>query len=83
MVYADLRIYELITVYIIYVGACRRIYKTLYTGLHIFYRVYICMQIYMLHLSMYLYTEYSVYMYMDICGYGVLITRRNYELIFK
>jgi hypothetical protein len=37
----------------------------------------------MLHLSMYLYTEYSVYMYMDICGYEALINRRIYELLLK
>jgi hypothetical protein len=52
------------------------------------YYVYICMGanillLYMLYLSMYLYTEYSVYMYADICGYGVLIARCNYELIIK
>jgi hypothetical protein len=53
-----------------------------------YYRVYICMGanvllLYTLHLSMYLYTEYSVCMYMDICGYGLLINGCMYELIFK
>ena len=63
-------------------------YKILYMDLYIYsYREYICMGanilLFMLYLSMYLYTEYSVYMYMDICGYGVLINGCIYELIFN
>jgi hypothetical protein len=81
--------------YIVYVGECRCNYRRVYyMPVYIFlsriyyYRAYICMGanvllLYTLHLSMYLYTEYSVCMYMDICGYGLLINGCMYELIFK
>jgi hypothetical protein len=43
-----------------------------------YFYVYICMGAnillsYMLHLSMYLYTEYSVYTYMEYVATGVLL----------
>jgi hypothetical protein len=81
--------------YIVYVGECRCNYRRVYyMRVYIFlsriyyYRVYICtganvLLLYTLHLSMYLYTEYSVCLYMDICGYGLLINGCMYELIFK
>jgi hypothetical protein len=67
--------------YIIYLSGCISI-PIVYVLLP---RIYLqgCKYFTMLHLSMCLYMGYCVYSHMDICGYGALINRCIYELLFK